>query len=158
MQLVIMTNSNFYFKPGHLINRASRLMLRVGEPRLRAIGFSAGQMPVLGALKDGKRMTQTELARLAQIEQPTMAQTLARMERDGIVQREPDPQDKRSSLVSLTPAALEKMGLAKEILVQGNEEALQGFDEAEVEMLSSLLHRVIVNLEAIANRADQENG
>ncbi len=47
-------------------------------------------------------MTQTALARQALVEQPTMANTLARMERDGLIERTPDPDDKRSALVRLT--------------------------------------------------------
>ncbi|MFD1532387.1 winged helix DNA-binding protein [Pseudonocardia aurantiaca] len=34
-----------------------------------------------------------------------MASTLARMERDGLVERVPDPHDRRRSLVHLTPRA-----------------------------------------------------
>ncbi|MEO7715104.1 MAG: MarR family transcriptional regulator [Capsulimonas sp.] len=141
--------------PGHLINRAARLSSRVGEVRLRPLGVSVGQLPTLGALRDGKTMTQKDLAALAHIEQPTMAQTLSRMERDGLIQRQTDPADKRSSLVRLTPEAMEKMIRVKEVLLQGNEEALEGFEETEKEMLVDLLRRVIVNLEAMAAREER---
>jgi DNA-binding MarR family transcriptional regulator len=39
------------------------------------------------------------------IEQPTMAFTLRRMERDGIIERSPDPEHGRKSLVKLTARA-----------------------------------------------------
>ena len=49
--------------------------------------------------------TQAELLDLIGIEQPTMAFTLRRMERDGIIERSPDPEHGRKSLVKLTARA-----------------------------------------------------
>jgi hypothetical protein len=43
------------------------------------------------AFRNLHEATQTELSRLIGIEQPTMAITLRRMERDGIIKRSPDP-------------------------------------------------------------------
>jgi len=132
----------------YLLGRAARLFTRRADERLRKHGFGAAQVPVLRALKDGVAMSQTELATLAQIEQPTMAQMLARMERDGVVRRTPDPEDGRSSLVSLTAASLAKVAAARRVLVQGSEEMLAGLSAAEIAQLGALLKRMIANLEA----------
>jgi DNA-binding MarR family transcriptional regulator len=102
---------------------------------------------VLYALKDGASLTQKELARLVRIEQPTMAQLLSRMERDGLVRRTDNPDDKRSSLISLTPLALRKLPLARAILSEGNKEALKGFTDREIATLSRLLLRVVRNFD-----------
>ena len=107
-------------------------------------------MPVLVALKDGSSLTQKELAELAQVEQPTMTHLLARMERDGLIRRTPNPHDKRSSLISLTLFALEKFPDARAVLLEGNKVALQGFTEQEIATLSQLLRRVVQNLDPTA--------
>jgi MarR family transcriptional regulator, transcriptional regulator for hemolysin len=133
--------------PGHLINRASRLHIRRSEGRFHALGLAVAQMPVLGALKDGASLPQKELARFAQIEQPTMAQLLTRMERDGLIQRTPDPGDKRSSLISLTPLAKKKLPAVRRLLLECNAEALRGFTDREIKTLSRLLRRVVQNLD-----------
>ena len=78
-------DENIFRRPGHLINRLARLSFRWTEERFQPLGLSTGQVPVLYALKDGASLTQKELARLVRIEQPTMAQLLSRMERDGLV-------------------------------------------------------------------------
>ncbi len=75
-----------------------------------------------------------------------MAQLLARMERDGLIRRKPDPVDKRSSLISLTPPALKKLPQARELLLEGNRVALAGFSEREIATLTRLLRRVVDNL------------
>lgn len=140
--------------PGYLINRSARLMTRWGEERFHALGLAIAQMPVLVALKGGASLTQKELAALAQVEQPTMTHLLARMERDGLIRRSPNPDDKRSSLISLTPSALEKLPAAREVLLEGGKIALQGFTDQEVETLSQLLRRVIHNLDPTAAGAE----
>ncbi len=94
-------------------------------------------------------MSQTELARWAKVEQPTMAQMLARMERDGIIRREPDPSDGRGSLVSLTKKAQSCLPAGRAILRQGNAEMTRGLSSSEVETLVGLLRRVLANVEAM---------
>ena len=84
--------------PGHLISLAARGFARLSEARLKPLGFGVGYLPVLVALKNGRAETQRHLARFAKIEQPSMAQMLVRMERDGLIRRAPDPADGRSSL------------------------------------------------------------
>ena len=137
--------------PGHLISLAARGFARLSESRLKPLGFGVGQLPVLVALQNGKASTQRDLARFAKVEQPPMAQMLARMERDGLIERTPDPTDGRSSRIILTEAARTRMPEAIATLFQGNREALDGFTNAETEQLVSLLTRLIVNLDKIAN-------
>ena len=140
-------DEDIFRRPGHLINRLARLSLRWTEERFQPLGLSTGQIPVLYLLRDGAALTQKELARLVRIEQPTMAQLLSRMERDGLIRRSDNPDDKRSSLISLTPLASKKLPLARAVLSEGNEEALKGFTDREVTTLSKLLLRVVRNLD-----------
>ena len=137
--------------PGHLISLAARGFARLSEARLKPLGFGVGHLPVLVALRDGGASTQRDLARFAKIEQPPMAQMLARMERDGLIERTPDPADGRSSRIVLAKAARDGMPEAIAALFQGNEEALAGFTDAEAGQLVSLLKRLIDNLDQIAN-------
>lgn len=134
-------------QPGHYFSRITRGLARVGDARFRELGFATAQLPVLTALKDGARRSQTELARWAKVEQPTMAQLLARMERDGIIRREPDPADRRSSLVSLTQEAEARLPAGQAILRQANMEMVHGLSVEEQHMLVSLLRRVLANVE-----------
>lgn len=137
--------------PGHLISLAARGFARLSEARLKPLGFGVGQVPVLVALQNGNASTQRDLARFARVEQPPMAQMLARMERDGLIQRTRDPADGRSSRIVLTKAAQERMPEAIATLFRGNREALTGFTEAEAVQLVDLLTRLIENLDQIAS-------
>jgi len=136
--------------PGHLISLAARGFARLSELRLKPLGFGVGHLPVLVALRDGRASTQRDLARFAKIEQPPMAQMLARMERDGLIRRTPDPADGRSSRIMLTEAAEARLPDAVAVLLQGNREVLCGFTDEETELLVVLLTRLIANLDQIA--------
>jgi DNA-binding MarR family transcriptional regulator len=137
--------------PGHLISLASRGFTRLSEARLKPLGFGVGHLPVLVALRDGRASTQRDLARFARIEQPPMAQMLARMERDGLIRRAPDPADGRSSRITLTEAAEARMPDAVAALLQGNQEVLRGFTDQEAGTLADLLTRLIANLDRVAS-------
>ena len=133
---------------GHMTSRAARLFSRVADRRLKLIGMAPGQLPVYYELAKGAQLTQKALAEAAAVEQPTMAATLSRMERDGLLNRAPDLKDKRSSLFSLTPAALGNAALVRQIIDDGNNAALAGFSDAEQAALLDMLNRIIANLDS----------
>ncbi|MEI4486357.1 MarR family transcriptional regulator [Frigidibacter sp. MR17.14] len=138
--------------PGHLISLAARAFARLSEARLKPLGFGVGHLPVLVALAEGRAQTQRDLARFARVEQPPMAQMLARMERDGLITRAPDPADGRSSTVSLTEAARARLPEAIETQLNGNREVLAEFTPAEAAQLVALLEKLIAGLDRV-NRA-----
>ncbi len=137
--------------PGHLISLAARGFARLSEARLKPLGFGIGHLPVLVALREGRASTQRDLARFAKIEQPPMAQMLARMERDGLIERTPDPEDGRSSRITLTKAAEARLPDAIAVLLRGNQEVLRGFTDKETRQLVVLLTRLIANLDRVAS-------
>lgn len=136
--------------PGHLISLAARGFARLSEARLKPLGFGVGHLPVLVALQDGRASTQRDLARFAKIEQPPMAQMLARMERDGLIRRTPEPADGRMSRITLTDAAKARLPDAIAVLLRGNQEALRDFTDEEAGLLIALLTRLIGNLDQLA--------
>jgi len=130
---------------GYMTNLAARLFVRAIERRLT--GGNAGPMPVFLALQDGRAMTQTALAQQAAVEQPTMANTLARMERDGLIARTPDPNDKRSALVRLTALGRERADQAFACANEVNGLAAGALNEDERKAYLAMVHRIVATLE-----------
>lgn len=143
--------------PGHLIAVAARGFARLSEARLKPLGFGVGYLPVLVALRGEQTSTQRDLARIAKIGQPPMAQMLSRMERDGIITRSPDPADGRSRVIALTADAEARLPAAIAVLFEGNRDALEGFTSEEAGQLIALLQRLIDNLERIGNAEDRSS-
>ena len=137
-----------------LIGHAQRSFARLVDGPLRELGLAIGQLPVLVSLKQGEALTQAELARIARVEQPSMTQLLTRMERDGLIQRIPDPADKRVRLISLTDRARKLLPRAKAVMEAMSNEALKGFSTSDIQTLDTLVKRINANLDALADRAD----
>ncbi|SDZ82656.1 transcriptional regulator, MarR family [Desulfuromusa kysingii] len=87
---------------GYKLRYLARLMMGHLSDQIKSQGVSPGQLPVLCCLNDAEGQTQAELCRHIQVEQPTMANTLRRMERDDLIQRIPCKKDKRQTRIFLT--------------------------------------------------------
>ena len=89
---------------------ASELRLTVSQLVRRYRQDRNVSQPQLAALallsREGPRTT-SQLAALERVRPQSMAQTVAQMEADRLVQRRPDPSDGRQSIIDLTPAGLE---------------------------------------------------
>jgi MarR family transcriptional regulator for hemolysin len=137
--------------PLRIVGHAYRTFARIVDAQLRGLGFAMGQLPVLIVLKQGKPLPQAELARIARVEQSSMAQLLNRMERDGLVERVADPADRRSRLIMLTERATRRMHKGKAIMDATVKIALQGLSDADIKQLDQLMRRINENLERAAD-------
>lgn len=126
----------------------SRLLQKLDDERMKPYGVTSAQLPVLVALKNGERLTQKELARIAGVEQPSMAQLLARMERDDLIRREPSPSDGRSSLIMLTERAINTLEPGRHALRSVDADVCAGFSDEERQVFLRLLRRMAANAEA----------
>ena len=132
---------------GYMTNWAARLFARAIDRQLKPAGLSSAHMPVMFALGGGQELSQKALAEAASIEQPTMAATLSRMERDGLVTRRQDPRDRRAALFSLTPPAREKADAVMAAARDVNARALGGLDADERALFLDMLARVVAALD-----------
>ena len=107
-----------------------------------------GHFPVLLGLYDRDGLTQAELARVAGVEQPTMAATLQRMERAGLVRREPDPGDGRRATVFLTERARELERPLVDAARAINRRAVRGLSADDRSLLYRVIGRATANLAA----------
>ena len=103
---------------------------------------------VLPGLMQLPESTQAELSRLIGIEQPTMAITLRRMERDGLIQRKPDPDHGRRSHVTLSAKGRKLSQVMSTAAYEVEKLATDGLTAAEVDQFFRLAGIMIQNLNA----------
>ncbi|HEY0163612.1 MAG TPA: MarR family transcriptional regulator [Edaphobacter sp.] len=135
------------FLIGQYINRIARMNHRWLEPRLAELGLAAAQLPVFGALKTLGPLSQKDLAAILHVEQSSMAQLLARMERDGLIERVADPQDGRSSRIHLTKLALRLSGPAQRVLDEGRKISQKQMSSRDLDILERLLGKMLASME-----------
>src|SRR3954453_18310701 len=93
-----------------LLLQARESVMTHTRPSLREHGLSDQQWRVLRVLGEHGVVETGRVAREAYILGPSLTGVLARMERDGLVQRERDPADQRRSVVEATPKGLKLVG------------------------------------------------
>ncbi len=90
---------------GYLINHLARIFAQALARGIKPLGLAPGQFMVLLELWREDGLTQRDLVARLDVEQATLANTLARMERDGLVTRTPHPTDGRAQSIRLTARA-----------------------------------------------------
>jgi DNA-binding MarR family transcriptional regulator len=127
---------------GYLVNRAARAFASRLSAELRPFDVGIGQWAVLMHLWSHDAMTQAQLARRVAIEQPTMVRTIDRMERDGLVTRNPDPDDRRAIRITLTERGSALRDQLVPLADDVNRRAAAGLTDEEVATLRGLLARL----------------
>nr|WP_321443611.1 MarR family transcriptional regulator [uncultured Cohaesibacter sp.] len=128
---------------GYLINHVARLFARGLSQRIKPLGLTTGTFPALLELWEMDGLTQKQLVERLDIEQATMANTLARMERDGLVVRKKDESDGRAQRVWLTGRARKLRDDAVEEAENENVSALAGLSKAEQRQFVTLLGKIL---------------
>lgn len=134
--------------PGYLVNHLARLFAAGLQKRIRPLGLSTGVFPIMLHLWENDGLTQRELVQRVGIEQATMANTLARMERDGLVHRRPDPTDGRVKRTWLTDLGRSLNEAAIRAAREENQKVLSALSQTERTQLLALLRKAIQGLEA----------
>ena len=129
----------------YLAIQLAKGLTRSLQQRVVALGFSAGQFPVLLELWGEDGLTQRQLLERIDIEQATMANTLSRMERDGLIERKSHPIDKRAQLIHLTEKAKELERQAIDAAISAEEALLGGFRRFERELMLEYIRQAIEN-------------
>jgi len=129
----------------YLASQMAKGFARSLQQRAAKLGFSPGQFPILLELWSEDGLTQKQLLDRVDIEQATMANTLSRMERDGLVERRPHPSDKRAQLVFLTNKAAAMQAEAIEAAMAADTDLLKDFRQFERELLLEYIRRVLEN-------------
>ena len=131
---------------GFLLAKASQRWNELLAERFAARGF-AEVRPAYGSIliplyeEDGLRMG--ELARRALLSKQTMTTLVRRLERDGLVERRPDPDDARAALIFLTPRARAFEPVAAEALAELDREVAALVAPRERAALARALQRLL---------------
>src|SRR5947209_4768890 len=117
--------------------------------RLQKSGLSGADYEVLAVLSDadGDRMSARELCNALGWEKSRLSHQVRRMQTDGLISREPNPGDARSTMVCLLPAgraAIEKAAPGHVEDVRRN--FIDLFSAAELDMLAALNERILHHL------------
>ncbi|MGC8971573.1 MAG: MarR family winged helix-turn-helix transcriptional regulator [bacterium] len=118
---------------------------------LGKIGLHKGQPPILSMLWEKDGLTQKEIAEKLRLKPSTVTAVLKRMEKAGLLKREPDPKDMRVSRVYLTKKGRDLKKDVEEIMKMLEEECFAGFTLEEKVLLRRFFIQIRDNLKKVNN-------
>jgi len=135
----------------------ARMLKTYADQRGRQLGISRAQWVVLVRLHRSEGLKQSELAEILDLQPISLTRLLDRLAENGLIERRPDPHDRRANRLYLTPAArplIERLaGLAQEMMTT----VLEGVDAQAQERLLRDLVVMKDNLRAaIGNNAHRQ--
>lgn len=136
-------NFNKMDSAGYLVNHLSRLFFMSLRERIAPLGIAPAQFMLLQELWRDDGITQMDLAIRLDVEPATIANTVARMERDGLVERRAHSTDGRARLVHMTEKAKAIESPAINSAMQVNQNMLSCLSEHEQRQLIAIMRKVI---------------
>jgi len=132
---------------GYVLMQICRCQRHRARSCMTDIGLYRGQQWILRALWEAPGCTQTELASRIGVKPATITHALQSMERNGFVERRPDPSDQRALRVHPTAKSLALRDRIEAQWQQSEREAFAGFSLQELERFRGYLDRVLHNME-----------
>jgi MarR family transcriptional regulator, transcriptional regulator for hemolysin len=129
-----------------MLNDVARMLRTYADHKAAQFGITRAQWVVLARLDRSEGLKQSELAEMLELQPISLTRLLDKLSDSGLIERRPDPIDRRAKRLFLTHAArplLEKLGdLGEELMAT----ALAGVERDSVELMVAQLGVVKENL------------
>jgi DNA-binding MarR family transcriptional regulator len=117
--------------------------------RARGLAITPVQGGMLVLISRNDHLTQAALARVLNVEGPTLLQSLDRLEQQGYVRRTRRNNDRRSYVLRITPKGREVLDLILDFLLERDAILLGDLSTEEKRTLIALLKRVVLKSRAV---------
>ena len=139
-----------------LFIRLTHLYFKKAFDMLKDTGIHPKQVPLIGLVYHREGISQKEISQALQISPPTVAVSIKRLEKAGIIERKADEKDQRLSRIYLTEEGKTVTEKARECIREKEKLLFQGFSESEICLLRRFFLQMIQNLEEDGNEKDIE--
>lgn len=134
---------------GFLVSAVRSSIWNAIEAELRPLNITTAQFVVFNSIALGKGRTIGEFCRLLGYDSGAMTRLLDRIEKKGLIRRVPNPEDRRSYVIELTPESKSLFPKAKHRVESVFRRLLAGFSNAQAAALKRSLEQVLSNAGSI---------
>ena len=131
---------------GFILNDVARLLRTYADYKAAQFGITRAQWAVLVRLERSEGLNQTELADMLDLQPITLTRLLDKLSDSSLIERRPDPGDRRAKRLFLTPAARPLLKRLAELGEETMTSTLAGIDPESIEKMVSQLALVKENL------------
>ena len=129
-----------------LLNDVARMLRTYADHKAGPFGITRAQWTVLARLDRFEGLKQSELAEMLDLQPITLTRLLDRLCASGLIERRPDPNDRRANRLYLTAAARPLLERLSDLGEQLMATALAGVDRTAIERMVAELATVKENL------------
>ncbi len=129
-----------------LMAQVSRLMRRAFDEKARLLGMTRPQWQVISILSVNEGINQGGLAELLEVEPITLGRMVDRLQDAALVERRPDPADRRAWRLFLTDKAQEQLVQLRPLALDTIDAAQQGLSQDERDGLIAAMRVMRSNL------------
>ncbi len=104
------------------------------------VEFTPAQMGILFALKLKNNLSMNQLSEIITIDNAAVTRHVDTLERNGLITRAQDPEDRRKYMVCITERGIAEADKSKVIVRRINTMIKEGFSEQEVEVFKRILN------------------
>lgn len=140
----------------NLFIRLTHLYFKKAFALVKDTGIHPKQVPLIGLVCCREGISQKEISQALRISPPTVAVSIKRLEKAGIIERRADGKDQRLSRIFLTEKGRAVTGKVRECIKEKEKALFKGFSESEVCLLRRFFLQMIQNLEEDDNEKDIE--
>ncbi len=126
-----------------LLARASGNALRTANAALEPFGFRARHYATVKIAAEGGGVPQRQIGAVLGLDPSAVVALVDDLESLGLVQRQPDPDDRRTRLVSPTEAGLAMLERAAPVVGRVQAHAMAGLSAAERDTFVKLLSQIV---------------
>ena len=84
----------------------------------------------------------TQLGPNMGMEATSLSRSINKLEDAGVIERKPDPNDKRKSVIHLTPLGMDWRVVAKDVVIKFNQKIQSHFEKEEMETFFAILKKI----------------
>ncbi|WP_017663822.1 MarR family winged helix-turn-helix transcriptional regulator [Porphyrobacter sp. AAP82] len=125
-----------------------RQLRRIIDDALQDEGLSRTQWRLLGYVLRQEGLTQTEIARLLEVERASVGVAIDGLEKRGLIERAQHATDRRVWRIIPTPAAKALLGGLREVIDEVYAQLFNGFSDNELAKLGQFFERMARNIKA----------
>ena len=122
-------------------------LIRTADRRMAEQGASLARTKLLLNLEKHGMQRSCDIAEAFNQSPRTVTEAIDGLERDGLVQRNPDPSDRRAKLVEITPKGIEAAMKTEPLRRQLIEQTFGTLDEVERQQLEAILDKLLATLQ-----------
>jgi MarR family transcriptional regulator, transcriptional regulator for hemolysin len=143
---------------GFILNDVARLLRTYADHKAAQFGMTRAQWAVLVRLDRFEGLNQSELAEMLDLQPITLTRLLDKLSDSGLIERRPDPDDRRAKRLFLTAAA---RPLLRQLGVLGEEtmaSTVDGLAPKDIEQMIAQLAIVKENLRRLIHQRHTPSG